>query len=139
MYIAHRDYCGCIKAVEYDRALAILSYYHQGEHICGVKPNVREHRKVLNKLPFPITAYTKPTKYMKDVMYHYIDKEDHNTGFDVSKALSQADVIAEKIKKLRKNPEHAIHRKDELKSFVHVNRIQEALLKSDKDKYLVFK
>ena len=30
---------------------------------------------------------------MKDVMYHYIDKEDYNAGFDVSKALSQADVI----------------------------------------------
>ena len=71
-------------------------------------------------------------------MYHYIDKEDYNTGFDVSKALSQADVISE-IKKLRKNPEHAIHRKDELKSFAHVNRFQEALLKSDKDKYLVYK
>ena len=136
-YIAHRDYCGCIKAVEYDRASETLTYYHQGEHICGVKPNVREHRKALNKLPFPITAYTKPMKYMKDVMYHYIDKEDYNTGFDVSKALSQADVIAE-IKKLRKNPEHAIHRKDELKSFAHVNRIQETLLKSDKDKYLVY-
>ena len=137
-YIAHHDYCGCIKAVEYDRASSTLTYYHQGEHICGVKPNVREHRKALNKLPFPITAYTKPTKYMKDVMYHYIDKEDYNTGFNVSKALSQADVISE-IKKLRKNPECAIHRKDELKSFAHVNRIQEALLRSDKDKYLVYK
>ena len=137
-YIAHRDYCGCIKAVEYDRASSILTYYHQGKHICGVKPNVREHRKALNKLPFPITAYTKLTKYMKNVMYHYIDKEDYNTGFEVSKALSQADVISE-IKKLRKNPEHTIHRKDELESFAHVNRIQEALLKLDKDKYLVYK
>ena len=70
-YITHRDYCGCIKAVEYDRASSTLTYY-QGEHICGVKPNVRECRKALNKLPFPITVYTKPTKYMKDVMYHYI-------------------------------------------------------------------
>ena len=103
-YIAHCDYCGCIKAVEYNRASSTLKYYHQGEHISGVKPNVREHREALNKLPFPITAYTKPMKYMKDVMYHYIDKEDYNTGFDVSKVLSQADVISE-IKKLRKNPE----------------------------------
>ena len=31
---------------------------------------------------------------MKDVMYHCIDKEDYNTGFDVLKVLSQADVIA---------------------------------------------
>ena len=43
------------------------------------------------------------------------------------------------IKKLRKNPEYAIHRKDELESFAHVNRSQETLLKSDKDKYLVYK
>ena len=137
-YIAHSDYCGCIKAVEYDRASSTLTYYHQGEHICGVKPNVRERRKALNKLPFPIKAYTKPMKYMKDVMYHYIDKEDYNTGFDVLKVLSQADVISE-IKKLRKNPEQTIHRKDELESFAHVSWIQEALLKSDKDKYLVYK
>ena len=28
-------------------------------------------------------------------MYHYIDKEDYDAGFDVSKALSQSHVIAE--------------------------------------------
>ena len=132
------DYCGCVKAVEYDRSSQMLTYFHQGEHICGVKPNLKERRKALKNLPFPITAYTKPAKYVEDVMYHYFDQEDYDGGFDVSKSLSQVDVISE-IKKLRKNPDCAIHRSDQLESFAHINRIQESLLKSNKDRYLVYK
>ena len=40
---------------------------------------------------------------------------------------------------MRKHPNRSIHRNDELDSFSHVARIQESLLKSDKDKYLVYK
>ena len=133
-----RDYCGCIKAVEYNRETESMTYYHQGFHICGVKPNVRECRKVIEKLPIPITAYTKPSKYMKDCMYHYIDSEDYDSAFDISKSLSQADVISE-IKKLRKNPDRSLHKRDELLSFHHVNRMKDSLLKSNKDKYLIYK
>ena len=74
----------------------------------------------LNKLSIPITAYTKPMKYMKECMYLYIKKGEYNAGFDVSNALSQADVIAE-IKKMRKNPDCTIHKNDQLESFAHVN------------------
>ena len=137
-YPVDRDYCGCVKAVEYNRSSQMLTYFHQGEHICGLKPNLKECRKALKNLPFPITAYTKPAKYVEDVMYHYFDQEDYDGGFDVSKSLSQADVILE-IKKLRKNPDRAIHRSDQLESFAHINRIQESLLKSNKDRYLVYK
>ena len=106
--------------MEYDRDSQTLTYFNQGDHICAVKPNVLEQRKAIEKLPIPITAYTKPMKYMKECMYHYIDKGDCNAGFNVSNVLSQADVIAE-IKKMRKNPDSTIHKNDELESFTHVN------------------
>ena len=70
-------------------------------------------------------------------MYHYIDQEDYNAAFDLSDAVSQEDVIAQ-IKKMRKHPNRSIHRHDELDSFSHVNRIQQSLLKSNKDRYLIY-
>ena len=134
---AQRIYCGAIKAVEFDRSKETLTYEHQGDHICQIKPNVREHRKILDTMPIPITGYTKPTKYMEQCMYHYIDQEDYDAGFNVSEALCIDDVVAQ-VKKMRKHPNRSIHRNDELDSFNHVAR-QESLLKSDKDKYLVYK
>ena len=134
----HRDYCGAVKAVEFDRTTETLTYWHQGTHICQVKPNIRERRKALANLPIPINGYTKPTKYMKECMRHYIDKDDYDAAFDVSKAVCQDDVIAQ-VKKMRKHPNRQLHRSDELESFANVKDIQASLLKSKKDKYLVYK
>ena len=131
-------YCGAIKAVEFDQSTETLTYQHQGDHICQAKPNVRQHRKILDTMPIPITGYTKPTKYMEQCMYHYIDQEDYDAGFNVSESLCIDDVVAQ-VKKMRKHPNRSIHQNDELDSFSHVARIQESLLKSDKDKYLVYK
>ena len=71
-------------------------------------------------------------------MYHYIDQEDYDTSFNVSESLCIDDIVAQ-VKKMRKHQIRSIHRNDELDSFSHVARIQESLLKSDKDKYLVYK
>ena len=137
-HTAERIYCGAIKAVEFDKVTQMLKYEHQGDHICAIKPNVKEHRKALDNLPIPITGYTKPTKYMKDCMYHYIDREDYDAEFDVSEAVSLDDVIA-KVKKLRRHPNQCLHEKDEVYAFKNVSRIQQSLLKSDKDWYVVYK
>ena len=137
-YVATRIYCGCVKVVEFNKNTEFLTYYHQGDHICAVKPNVKERRKALDTLPLPLTGFTKPVKYMKDIIYHHIDNEDYDTAIDVSDSLSQEDVIAQ-IKKLKKHPNRSIHRNDELDSFSHINHIQKSLLKSDKDRYLVYK
>ena len=98
-YKAERKYCGCVKTIEFDRRTQTLTYGHQGTHICQVKPNIREHQRALDNLPIPINGYTKPMKYMKECMKHYIDKEDYDATFDVSKAVCQDDVIAQ-IKKM---------------------------------------
>ena len=137
-HTAERIYCGAIKAVEFDKVTQMLKYEHQGDHICVIKPNVKERRKALDNLPIPITGYTKPTKYMKDCMYHYIDREDYDAGFDVSEAVSLDDVVA-KVKKLRRHPNQCLHEKDEVYAFKNVSRIQQSLLKSDKDRYVVYK
>ena len=92
---AQRIYCGAIKAVEFDRSMETLTYEHQGDHICQIKPNVRERRKILDTMPIPITGYTKPTKYMEQCMYHYIDQEDYDAGFNVSEAFCIDDVMAQ--------------------------------------------
>ena len=133
---AERIYCSAIKAVEFDRSTQTLTYQHQGDHICQAKPNVRQRRKILDTMPIPITGYTKLTKYMEQCMYHYIDQEDYDTGVNVSESLCIDNVVAQ-VKKMRKYPNRSIHWNDELDSFSHVTRIQESLLKSDKDKYLV--
>ena len=89
-------------------------------------------------MPIPVTGYTKPTKCMEQCMYHYIDQEDYDADFNISESLCIDDVVAQ-VKKMRKHPNRSIHRNDELDSFSHVARIQESLLKLDKDKYLVYK
>ena len=137
-YKAEREYCGHVKAIEFDHRTQTLTYWHQGTHICQVKPNIRERQRALDNLPIPINGYTKPIKYMKECMKYYIDKEDYDAAFDVSKAVCQDDVIAQ-IKKMRKHPNQQLHRSDELESFANVKEMQKSLLKSDKDKYLIYK
>ena len=89
-------------------------------------------------MPLPLMAASTLQKYMKDCMLHYIDEDDYDKAFEVPEALSEQDVIAQ-IKKKRKYPNHSIHKQDEIDSFINVNRIQESLLKSDKDCFLVYK
>ena len=89
-------------------------------------------------MPLPLMAASTPQKYMKDCMLHYINEDDYDTAFEVPKALSEQDVIAQ-IKRKRKYPNCLIHKQDEIDSFINVNRIQESLLKSDKDHFLVYK
>ena len=101
-------YCSAIKAVEFDRSTETLTYQHQGEHICQAKPNVRQHRKILDTMPIPITGYTKLTKYMEQCMYHYIDQEDYDAGFNISESLCIDDIVAQ-VKKMRKHPNRSIH------------------------------
>ena len=51
-FVAHQ-WCGCICLTEYDRDTHKLTYYHQGNHNCNVKPNIkgksRLHSKLTNK------------------------------------------------------------------------------------------
>ena len=46
-YLVSAIYCGCRKVVEYNRDHKVLTYYHEGTHICNLKPNVAERRKAL--------------------------------------------------------------------------------------------
>ena len=89
-------------------------------------------------MPLPLMAASTPQKYMTDCMLHYINEDDYYTAFEVPEALSEQDLIAQ-IKKKRKYPNRLIHKQDEIDSFINVNQIQESLLKSDKDRFLVYK
>ena len=61
------------KCVEYDIDKELLTYQHEGTHICALKPNVKERRKSLDTLPIPLSGTTKPLQYMKDCMQFHLD------------------------------------------------------------------
>ena len=136
--MVRQTYCGAIKVIEFNKDTNYLTYWHQGFHICTLKPNVKFRRCSIDCMPLLLTAASTPQKYMKDCMLHYINEDDYDTAFEVPKALSEQDVIAQ-IKKKRKYPNCLIHKQDEIDSFINVNQIQESLLKSDKDRFLVYK
>ena len=98
----------------------------------------QEPQNTLDNMPLPLTAASTLQKYMKDCMLHYIKEDNYHAGFDVADALSEHDVI-EQIKKKRKYPNLSIHKEDEIDAFINVNRIKESLLKSDKDRFLIYK
>ena len=136
--MVRRTYCGVIKVIEFNKDTNYLTYWHQGFHICTLKPNVKVCRHSIDRMPLPLTAASTPQKYMKDCMLRYINEDDYDKAFEVPKALSEQDVIAQ-IKKKRKYPNSSIHKQDEIDSFINVNWIQESLLKSDKDRFIVYK
>ena len=137
-YPVKRTYCGAIKRVEYNKDTGYLTYWHQGPHICTLKLNVRKRRKAIDRMPLPLTGSSKPQEYMKACMLHYVDEDNYDDAFEIPEALSEQDVIAH-IKSKRKYPNATIHKADELYAFNNVNQIQQSLLKSDKDRYLVYK
>ena len=136
--LVKRTYCGAIKVIEYNKTTGYLTYWHQGFHICTLKPNIRSCQTALDNMLLPLTVASTPQKYMKDCMLHYIEEDNYDAGFDVANALSEHDII-EQIKKKRKYPNHSIHKEDEIDAFINVNHIKESLLKSDKDRFLIYK
>ena len=98
-YLAKKVYCGCIKVVEFDKDRGTLKYYHQGLHICHLRPNVIERRKVLADLPLPITGSSKAKKYMQECFVYHIENDDVDAAFEVCDAVCEDDVVAE-IKKI---------------------------------------
>ena len=125
-------YWGAMKVIEFNKDTNYLTYWHQGFHVCTLKPNVKVRRRSIDRMPLPLTAASTLQKYMKDCMLHYITEDDYDKAFEVPEALSDQDVIAQ-IKKKRKYPNRSIHKQDEID--FNVNRIQESLLKSDKNRY----
>ena len=137
-YMAPRVYCGCVKAIELDYDRGTLRIFHQGTHICHLKPNVPVRRKALDDLPLPITGSTKAKKYMHDCFKYHLENDDIDAAFNVCDAVCEDDVIAQ-IKRMRKYPNKSVHRQDVVDAFSHICRIKGNLLKSDKDKYLIYK
>ena len=130
-------YCGCRKEIEYDIDRQLLIYKHQGKHICSVKPNVKERRKALDTLPIPLSGTAKPLQYMKDCMQFHLDNGNIEAAFNVPKNVSHADVV-DRIKKMQTYPNRSINPDDEVDAFTNVARIQDSLLKAEKDKYLIY-
>ena len=97
-WLVKHTYCGAIKVIEYNRTTGYLTYWHQGFHICTLKPDIRMCQNALDSMPLPFTAASTPQKYMKDCMLHDIEENNYDAGFDVADALSEQDVI-EQIKK----------------------------------------
>ena len=137
-HLVNRVYCGCIKIVEFDKDRGTLTYLHQGNHLCHLKPNLVERRKVLDDLPLPLTGSSKAKKYTQDCFTYYMENDDFDAAFNFAEAVSEADVV-DLIKKRKKYPNKSVHRQDLIDSFSHVSRIRKNLLKSDKDRYLIYK
>ena len=137
-HLVNRVYCGCIKIVEFDKDTSALTYFHQGNHLCHLKPNVVERRRVLDNLPLPLTGSSKAKKYTQDCFTYYMENDDIDAAFNFAEAVSEADVV-DLIKKRKKYPNKSVHRQDLIDSFSHVTRIRKNLLKSDKDRYLIYK
>ena len=132
-----RIYCGCRKVVEYDIDKELLTYQHEGMHICALKPNVKERRKALDTLPIPLSGTSKPLQYMKDCMQFHLDSGNIDEAFQIPKAVCHSDVV-DRIKQMRTFPNRSIHCNDELDAFGHVKRIHDSILKAKKDKYLIY-
>ena len=137
-HLAERAYCGCIKVVEYDRDRGTLRYEHQGTHICLLKPNVLERRRALDSLPIPMSGSTKAKKYMQDCFRHMFENGHVKDAFKLCDDICEADVIA-KIKQLRDYPNKSVNRQDIIDSFGHIAHIQDSIINSNHDKYLLYK
>ena len=51
--LVKRTYCGAIKVIEYNKSTGYLTYWHQGFHICTLKPNIKSRCNALDNMPLP--------------------------------------------------------------------------------------
>ena len=136
--MAWKIYCGCIKTIEFDRDCSKLRIQHQGTHICHLKPNVTERRKVLQKMPIPMTTSTTPKKYLQECFKVHLENDEVEEAFNVCDAISEADVI-DQLKRMRKYPNRTVHRKELAESFSNVAHIQRTIKKAKRDRFLVYR
>ena len=137
-HIAQQHYCGAIKVIEFDQKTGKLRCYHQGEHICTVKPNVVERKKVLETLPIPISGSTKAKKFMYDCFIYYVENNEINKAFDLCDEVSEVD-LRDKIKKMRLYPNKSVAQHDICESFLNIAHFQSSIKKSGRDKFLLYK
>ena len=73
-WLVRHTYCGAIKVIEYNKMTGYLTYWHQGFHICTLKPNIHMRRTALDNMPLPLTAASTPSSIGRIVCYIILRK-----------------------------------------------------------------
>ena len=130
-YFVIREYCGCVKRIEYNRETGLATYYHQGKHNCTPKPDLKRKMHFLNEHPIKQgLEHQTPLELKNDILRYYI-----GIG-QVNKALKMADAMNDerlfhKMRYLAKNKSQVSGPEDEVKSFSNIGKLKKTLDPTD--------
>ena len=133
-FVAH-TWCGCLRITEYDRDTQKLTYYHQGKHICSLKPNVKGNVDYLRNLPIDPQSQKTPTKLKEDIIMYYLANNDIKKAVELIRSIDD-DSAFQKLKYASKLPNFKSKPRNNLEAFQRICQLKD---KTDKiDKYLIY-
>ena len=120
--VAHQ-WCGCICLTENDRITHKLTYYHQGNHNCNVKPNIKGKVDYIRNLPINPESRKTPDEVKEDIIMYYLANDDINKAVELTRSIDD-DSAFQKLKYAAKMPNLKSKPRDDVEAFRRIGQLK---------------
>ena len=135
-FFAVQKYCGCYKAIEYDKVTKEVSVWYIGEHICTPKPDTQAMKNYFDTLPFKSSMRLTHSELRNDCMRFFLSTGQVDKAMEVARMLKDPHLI-EKMRFLEPGGNISDYAEDIAVAFSCIGDIKKELDKYDK--YFVWK
>ena len=129
-YYVTREYCGALKAVEYDEGSGYITIYHTGSHICNIKPQKVNQLKYACKELLNHDLHRTPRELKYDLIGYYLNEGDVDKAYEVAQKMDD-DSIIEKLRHIGKSGGRSDSKERQIDSFHHIKELKETTDKWD--------
>ena len=92
-YYVKREYCGALKALEYDETTSVLTVFHQGIHKCTLKPEIQSTLSWAKQEMVNRDLCKTPKEWKIDLMGYYLAKGEVEKSSEVAEKLNDPQVF----------------------------------------------
>ena len=135
-FFAVQKYCGCYKAIEYNKETKEVSVWYIGEHICTPKPDTQKMKNYFDTLPFKSSMRLTHSELRNDCMRFFLSTGQVDKAMEVALMLKDPHLI-EKMRFLEPGGNISDYAEDIAVAFSCIGDIKKELDKYDK--YFVWK
>ena len=130
-YYVAREYCGALKAVEYEESSGYITIYHTGTHKCHIKPHKSNQLKFTCRELLNRDLHKTPRELKYDLIGYYLNEGDIDKAYEVAQKMDDESII-EKLRHLGKSGGRNDSKERQIDSFHHIKELKETTDKRDR-------
>ena len=92
-YYVAREYCGALKAVEYEESSGYITIYHTGTHKCHIKPDKSNQLKVACRELLNRDLHKTPRELKYNLIGYYLNEGEIDKAYEVAQKMDDESII----------------------------------------------